>query len=64
MMDIAAMSVVMSQNQVRADASLAVMSNVKNVIEQQGDQLVDMLQQSTQTNIPHPTLGQRFDVTL
>lgn len=63
-MDIAAMSVVMSQNQVRAEASLAVMSNVKDLIEQQGEQLVDMLHQSTSANIPHPTLGKAFDISV
>ena len=42
-MDIAAMSVVMANHQVRADASLAVMNNVKDMLEQQGQQLVEML---------------------
>jgi len=62
-MDIAAMSVVMANHQVRADASLAVMTNVKKMVEQQGQQLVDMLQQ-TGSPAPHPTLGNTIDVNL
>jgi len=62
-MDIAAMSVVMANHQVRADASLAVMNNVKDLIEQQGQQLVEMLQQ---TNPPaqHPSLGNVIDISI
>lgn len=62
-MDIAAMSVVMANHQVRADASLAVMSNVKDMLEQQGQQLVEMLQQ-TSSSVPHPSLGNIIDVKL
>ncbi|WP_339226551.1 YjfB family protein [Oceanobacillus sp. FSL K6-2867] len=60
-MDIAAMSVVMANQQVRTDASMAVMDNIMDVAEQQGLQLMDMLQDSTPT---HPTLGNRIDVKL
>lgn len=62
-MDIAAMSVVMSNHQVRADASLAVMGNAKDVLKQQGQQLVEMLQQSG-PQATHPTLGQAIDIKL
>jgi len=57
------MSVVMANHQVRADASLAVMNNVKDLIEQQGQQLVEMLQQ---TNPPaqHPSLGNVIDISI
>lgn len=60
-MDIAAMSMAMNNHQVRTDASLAVMDNIKNVAEQQGLQLMEMLQDSTP---PHPTLGNQIDVKL
>lgn len=62
-MDIAAMSVIMANHRVRADARLAVMSNLKQVIEQQGQQLVDMLQ-STHSPVPHPTLGKSIDLNI
>lgn len=60
-MDIAAMSVVMAGNNLRSDASIAVMDNAKDVMEQQGEQLLDMLQQSG-TKAPHPTLGNTVDI--
>ncbi|MFD2044457.1 YjfB family protein [Ornithinibacillus salinisoli] len=60
-MDIAAMSVAMNQAQVRSDASLAVMDNVMNVMEQQGTQLTEMLQQ-TVSGAPHPSLGNQVDL--
>ena len=62
-MDIAAMSVVMANHQVRADASLAVMNNVKNVLEQQGQQLVEMLQGTT-SSAQHPSLGNIIDISI
>lgn len=60
MMDIAALSVVMSQQQVRADAGTAIMSNVKDVAEQQGEQLLDMLDTPV-ASAPHPSKGQSID---
>ena len=62
-MDIAAMSVVMANHQVRADASLAVMNNVKNMLEQQGQQLVEMLNQ-TAPPAQHPSLGNVIDISI
>ncbi|HLR09274.1 MAG TPA: YjfB family protein [Bacillota bacterium] len=59
-MDIAAMSVAMNQQQVRTDASLAVMNHLKDVVENQNEQLISMLQQSVPAS--HPTLGQHIDV--
>ncbi len=61
-MDVAAASVVMAQSQVRADASLAVMKNVKGVMEQQGQQLIEMLQQPQAASAPHPSLGGSVDM--
>lgn len=62
-MNIAAMSVVLANQQVQADASLKVMLKAKDLMEQQGEQLVDMLQMP-QANVSHPTLGQSFDVSV
>lgn len=61
-MDIAAASVVMSQSQLQSNASLAVMKNAKGVMEQQGQQLVEMLQQPQAPSAPHPSLGGSVDV--
>lgn len=62
-MDVGAMSVVLSNQQVRADASLAIMNKVKGVMEQQGQQLVEMLQQPQASSAaPHPSLGSSVDI--
>ncbi|HLS09903.1 YjfB family protein [Lentibacillus sp.] len=63
-MDVAAASVVMANQQVRADASLAVMKNAKNTAEQQGQQLIEMLNQSQVPSASHPTLGKAVDIKL
>lgn len=61
-MDIAALSVVMANQQLKADASIAVMNHAKNFAEQQGQQLVDMLKNApTTTTLSHPSLGTQFD---
>ncbi|QKY71723.1 putative motility protein [Lentibacillus sp. CBA3610] len=61
-MDVAAMSVAMSNQQVRSEAQMAVMDNVKHVAEQQGAQLVEMLNQSQGPSAPHPSLGNAVDM--
>jgi len=60
-MDIAALSVAMANQQVRSQAGLAVMNNVKNVMEQDGSQLIEMLNQA---NPPaaHPSKGIQVDI--
>lgn len=62
-MDIAAMSIGLHTQQVQADASLKVMSKTKNMMEQQGEQLVEMLQAS-QPAASHPSLGKAIDVSV
>ncbi|MFS0674987.1 YjfB family protein [Ornithinibacillus sp. 179-J 7C1 HS] len=62
-MDIAAMSVVMANSQVRSEASLQVIANIKDLMQQQGAQLTEMLSQST-PQAPHPTLGKSVDISL
>ena len=60
-MDIAALSVVMSTNQIAQSTSIAVMDNIKDVAEQQGSQLLEMMQET----IPeHPTMGNQIDIRL
>ncbi|GAB3065764.1 YjfB family protein [Virgibacillus ainsalahensis] len=61
MMDIAATSVVMANQQVRSDAGLAVMRNVMDTFEQQGVQLMEMLEQPSQP-ASHPSLGSKIDL--
>ncbi|WP_163969533.1 YjfB family protein [Oceanobacillus halotolerans] len=61
-MDVAAMSMVMSTHQVRTDASLKVMDNIKDVAEQQSNQLLDMLEQNQAPEAAHPSLGNMIDV--
>lgn len=59
-MNVAALSIEMVQNNVKNDASVAVMRNIKNIMNEQGEQLVDMLAEATSA-APHPTLGQTID---
>ena len=59
-MDIAALSMAKAQSQVKADASLKVMANVKDLMNQQGEQLIEMLE--TSSPAPHPTLGGKVDI--
>lgn len=63
-MDIAAMSTMMSQANVRMEANIAIMDQIKNVAEMQGEQLIEMMQQSNTQTVPHPTLGQTIDISV
>lgn len=63
-LDIAAMSTVMSQANVKMEASLAVMNHIKSLAQTQGDQLIEMVQQSTKQTVQHPTLGQKIDISV
>ncbi|SDJ27932.1 YjfB family protein [Salimicrobium halophilum] len=58
-MDIAALATVASQMQVRQDASLKVMDKAMGDAEQQGNQMVEMLESS---KVQHPDLGNSVDV--
>ncbi|MGY0691264.1 YjfB family protein [Virgibacillus sp. FSP13] len=62
-MDVAAMSVVMANSQLRSDASLAIMDKSMGVMEQQGQQMMEMLQKSA-VPVTHPTLGNAIDVKI
>lgn len=57
-MDIAAISMAMSNTQLKQQSSLAMMDKVKGEAEEQGNQMVEMLEQSA----PHPNLGNRIDL--
>lgn len=58
-LDIAALSIVLSQHQVKTNASFAVMKQVKDVMQNKGDQLTEMIEKSA---VPHPTSGHRVDI--
>lgn len=58
------MSTMMSQANVRMEASIAIMDQIKNVAEMQGEQLIEMMQQSNTQTVPHPTLGQTIDISV
>ena len=60
-MDIAGLSVVKANHDLRLEASLAVLNQTKQLSEQLGDQFIEMLQQST---APHPTLGKSIDLKI
>ncbi|WP_017813620.1 MULTISPECIES: YjfB family protein [Paenibacillus] len=56
-MDIPALSMAMSQASVAQAAGIQVMSLSKDMMEQQGQQMAQMLQQA-----PHPNLGKSLDI--
>lgn len=58
-MDIAGLSMAMSQQRLQVDASLAVMNQTKQLSEDMGNQLVDMLEKSVPA---HPSLGKTIDL--
>lgn len=60
-MDIAALSMAMSQVSVAQSASLQVMSMSKDMAEQQGQQLKEMLKS---VPAPHPNLGGSLDISV
>mgnify|MGYP001301407095 CR=1 FL=1 len=61
-MDIAALSIVMNQSQLKQQASLAVMKSAMTTAETNAGNLIEMLKQSTPPNAPHPHLGGKIDV--
>lgn len=56
-MDIARLSMAMSQANVQQQVSLSVMGKTMDQVEMQGDGLIEMLEKSV-----HPYLGQTIDV--
>ncbi|NMI05485.1 putative motility protein [Paenibacillus sp. SZ31] len=60
-MDIAALSMAMSQVSVVQSASLQVMSITKDMAQQQGQQMAEMLKS---VPAPHPNLGSSLDISV
>ena len=60
-MDIASLSLNMSQAALKNNASIALAKKVMNVSQQQGSDLLQMLNQPVIAT-PHPTLGHHIDL--
>lgn len=60
-MDIPSLSIALAQHQVKTDASFKLMNQMKEVMTNQGEQIIEMMQQST-VFIPHPTHGHHIDL--
>lgn len=59
-MDIAGMSVMMSQSKVQQQAGLAVTKMAMNVTKEKGDAVVDLITKSMEQSV-QPNLGQNID---
>ncbi|GMK41423.1 hypothetical protein PCCS19_44790 [Paenibacillus sp. CCS19] len=60
-MDVASVSMAMSQASLSQSVSLQVLSMSKNMAQQQGQQLTEMLKS---VPAPHPNLGGRLDISV
>ncbi|RLL42934.1 putative motility protein [Oceanobacillus piezotolerans] len=60
-MDIAALSIGMSQSQVKSDVGLALMNKIMNVSENQSLRLTEMLGETSRMPA-HPSLGNKVDI--
>ena len=61
-LDIAGMSIAMSQAKVQQQASLSVMKSAMTTAEQDGEALINMLNNSSIPQASHPNLGTQIDV--
>lgn len=61
-MDIAGMSIAMSQAKVQQQASLSVMKSAMTTAEQDGEALIKMLNNSSTLQASHHNLGTQIDV--
>ena len=57
-MDIAALSMMLNQQQLMQNISLAVTKQAMEIQQQSTDQLVEMV------DVQHPTLGQSIDISI
>lgn len=56
-MDIPALSVAMSQANIVTDYSVAMLAKTLDTVQESGDQMIQMMEQSV-----HPNLGQTIDI--
>ena len=60
-MDVAALSITMSQSQLMQNVSLAVADQVMETQQQQVQQMTDLMESAP---APHPNLGQMIDISI
>ena len=60
-MDIAALSIAMSQSQLMQNVSLAVADQVMEAQQQQVQQVTELMESA---HAPHPSLGQMIDISI
>lgn len=60
-MDIAALSITMSQTQLMQNVSLAMAGKVMETQQMQGQQMMEMMKT---VDAPHPHLGQNMDISI
>lgn len=61
MLDVAAVSMAMNQSKLKQQASLAVMSTTKDMVNVHAAGLIEMMSQPIGNNAPHPFLGGVID---
>lgn len=57
--DIAKMSILMSQQQLKSDVSIQLMAKTMEMAEVSSESMTDMLETAA---VPHPDLGQMIDI--
>ncbi|MGM9945700.1 MAG: YjfB family protein [Lysinibacillus sp.] len=60
-MDIAALSIAMSQSQLMQNVSLAVADKIMETQQQQVQQMIELTESAP---APHPSLGQMIDISI
>lgn len=60
-MDIAALSIAMSQSQLMQNVSLAVADKVMETQQEQVQQMTELMES---VHVPHPNLGQMIDISI
>ncbi|TSB48440.1 YjfB family protein [Alkalicoccobacillus porphyridii] len=61
-MDIALLSMAMSQANVQQQVSVAVMKQAMGTAEQQGKAIQNLMETTSSAPSPHPQLGRNFDI--
>jgi|GEM_PF-6702044 len=62
-MDVAALSIALSNTQVQRDASIAVMQKAMQAFTQQSTDLVELMT-TPSPSAPHPVVGNRIDTQI
>ena len=63
-MDIAALSMAMSQNKIMSDVGTAVLSKAIDTGEQMGQSIVNMIDRSAMEVSVNPAVGSNFDMSV